>query len=936
MRHIDPIIKTGAAALLFVCIVAAAAGAQSPSKPSPIIDKIRIDIEGGVKDAARWENIARHLVFLKEGGRFSEKGLSESIEALKQSNLFKAIDIPDPDFSARDFTLVFRLTPYPRIKNIVINGGFPLLEKEIKNVMTFAAGDAYKPQMLDEQTGYIKELFKKEGYIEPKVEIEGKRDPADGNYVVAVTIKPGKFYGIRTVDIRGNQAFTDARLKIRLATWQASLLFGGPSRFVASDLETDVETLQEFYWQKGYCEAEVESKVDRKPEKADVDIDLSVGEGPFYEVDIRGNQFYWDFTLHNDLAFYEDGNANDFGLKKSLRAIRQRYKDAGFLDVKIETEDEKSRQNGQTVRNLRFDIDEGPRYLVRGVNISGNRAFTDERIKNQMLTGPPGWLADGQYDPQVLSEDRGAIRSFYRQNGFMSSKVDSEITRRKADGADVIYVDVRIKIQEGRRTRISGIGIKGLSAPLAGKIRNNLPMTKGDPFWRQQMENSGDIIAARISERGFPHVKVDSEVAFTADKSRARIYYTVDKGPYVEMGQAFFTGNFKTRRKIFDREMDMAPGDPFSLSEMLASQRDIRDITALESARFQTIGLEEKQKRVNMLAEVNEKPPYFFQFAAGYDTRRLLYLNTGVGDNNLLGLNKQLRANLELSQIGYDAEVGLTEPRLFGTKIVADASVYTEEIEELNKDFGVQTVGAALHFTRPLTRHVDGRLGFSYDFRDQYRTDDTPIPPDEADQYEPRAVFVTAPSLIYNTTDSFIRPTRGTNTSVSVDVSKGIENTLDDFVKYRVNARYYYTPIKWLTVALRGRAGYIDPYGGEDLVPEDQLFFLGGTSDVRGFDENSLRVDAENDPVGGRTFLMGTVELRFDLGWNFEFVSFYDTGTIRNPNRDAGAGDWRASAGIGLRYITAIGPIGLLHGWKLDRKPEESPGAYHFTIGYSF
>ena len=935
MRHIDPIIKTGAATLLFICL-AAAAGAQSPSKPSPIIDKMRIDIEGGVKDAARWENIARHLIVLKEGDRFSGKGLSRSIEALKQSNLFKAIDIPDPDFSARTFTLVFRLTPYPRIKNIVINGGFPLLEKEIKNVMSFAAGDAYKPDALDKQTDYIKELFQEEGYIDPEVKIEGKKDPADGNYVVKVIIDPGDFYGIRTVDIRGNQTFSDTRLKTRLSTWQASLLWGGPSRFVASDLEADVETLQEFYWQKGYCEAEVESNVEKNPEKADVDIDLIVEEGPYYEVDIGGNDFYWDFTLHNDLAFYEDGNVNDFGLKKSRRAMRQRYKDAGFLDVDIDTKDEKKRQNGETVRNLQFDIDEGPRHLVRKVSISGNQAFPDKRIKNQMLTGPPGWIADGRYDPQVLSEDRGAIRSFYKQNGFMSPKVDSEIRRQKAGEADVISVDVRITIREGRRTRISAIGIKGLSKPLSGKIRNKLPMAEGDPFWRRQVKNSSDIIAARVSERGFPHVKVDSEVAFTADKSRARIYYTVDKGPYVEMGKAFFTGNFKTRRKIFDREMDMAPGDAFSLSEMLSSQRDIRDISALESARFQTTGLEEKQKRVDMLAEVNEKPPYFFQFAAGYDTRRLFYLKTGAGDNNVLGLNKQLRANLELSQIGYAAEIGLTEPRLFGTKIEADASVYTEEIEELNKDFGVRTVGAALNFTRPLTRHLDGRLGFSYNFRDQYRTDDTPIPPDEAEQYEPRSVFVTTPSLTYNTTDSFIRPTRGTNTTVSADISKGIESRLDDFIKYRINARYYYTPIKWLTAALRARAGYIDPYDGADLVPDDQLFFLGGTSDVRGFDENSLRVDAESDPVGGHTSLMATVELRFDLGWNFEFVSFYDTGTIRDPNRDTGADDWRAGAGIGLRYITAIGPIGLLHGWKLDRKPDESPGAYHFTIGYSF
>ncbi len=58
------------------------------------------------------------------------------------------------------------------------------------------------------------------------------------------------------------------------------------------------------------------------------------------------------------------------------------------------------------------------------------------------------------------------------------------------------------------------------------------------------------------------------------------------------------------------------------------------------------------------------------------------------------------------------------------------------------------------------------------------------------------------------------------------DISKGIVNSLDDFFKYRFETRYYYTPFKLLTFALRGRYGYIDPFGSNSTIPDDQLFFL--------------------------------------------------------------------------------------------------------------
>jgi outer membrane protein insertion porin family len=373
---------------------------------------------------------------------------------------------------------------------------------------------------------------------------------------------------------------------------------------------------------------------------------------------------------------------------------------------------------------------------------------------------------------------------------------------------------------------------------------------------------------------------------------------------------------------------------------MLQGQRNIRNLKVFDSVKFKTIGLKEKNEEINLFVEVEEKKPYFVQAGGGYETDRGFFVHTKLGDHNLFGTNKDGWLGGGWSQIGYDGELGVTEPRLFGSRISATFGLFGERREEFNQDFGTTTFGSSLGFSRKWFRHVTTGLGFRFERRDQFRRDseDLAIPmlEDDIDEFEPRSILVTTPSISYDTRDSFIRPRRGAFSSLSVDISKGLTNALDDFFKYRLDLRYYWSPLHRLTFAWLGRAGYIDPYGAIRKVPEDQLFFLGGTSDVRGFDENLLRFDGAGNPVGGRTAVVGGIEARIDLGHNFELATFYDVGRVTDTFDEIGLDEFRSSVGVGLRYVTPIGPIGFLYGMKLDRQEDESPGRLHFSIGYTF
>ncbi|MFO8048903.1 MAG: outer membrane protein assembly factor BamA [Desulfosudaceae bacterium] len=922
---------------LILLLIMTAVSLAPASIKQPVVADIRIEIGAGAGDRKELEQIARRLIYLREGAPFSESAFSGSVAALKRSGLFKSIDIPDPDWSADRIELVFRLKPFARVKKIRVQGGFPLLEKEILGAMTMAVGDACDEEKIPLQEERVKDLFLKQGYLRPEVSVRRQVDPADGHCLLEVDIDKGPYYRVESARLLGNERFSDFRLKLRLSVWFSSLLPGGASRLVTSRVKEDSRALRQFYREKGYPEAEVEAEVEKYPEAATARVIFTISEGPRCRVTFEGNREFWDYTLKKELALFEDSGSFDLRLRKSVRNLEKRYRAAGYPEVEIRTEESWAGQAGRSPRNLVFVIREGRRYLVESVKLSGLDALDEKTVRDEMLTARPGLFHPGSYVPEDLDGDIRAIKALYEEAGYRQVSLEKTVeTRPASDRDDLVEVSVRLDIEEGPRTMVEDVSVRGelpIPADLAGRIT---AMSAGTPFRQDLVRDDRDALAAAVSEQGYPYVTVEPEVVFSQDGTGADITYLVDPGPAVRMGEVFFTGDFRTRRRILEREVQPSPGEPFSLSKILESQRNIRSIAAIDTAGFKIFGLERQADRVDMLAEIQEGKPYFVEMAAGYDTRRLFYLNAAAGDRNLLGLNKQLRADLELSQIGHRASLDLNEPRFFGSRVSSGTTLYAEETEGLNQDFGIRSYGVSQRFARPLTRRLSGSLNFRFESRDQYRTDNQPIPEEEVEEYDRRAVLTASPGLSYNSTDSYLMPSRGIRVLVTMDASRGIDNSLDDFFKYRLKTQYYYSPWDRLTLAFHGRFGYIDPYGSNERVAEDQLFFLGGTADVRGFPENKLRVDENRDPVGGRTVILGSAEARFDLGLNFEAAVFYDTGAVRDTFTESGSDDFRKTAGLALRYKTPIGPMGGMYGWKLDRRSGESAGAFHFSIGYTF
>ena len=900
------------------------------------ISEIIIEFSNLSGDKPKWIEMARNLIFLRNGDKFSSVKLEQSLEALKLSKRFRSINVDFIENEDERIKLLFHLAPFRLIKNIKFNGEFPLFEKQILNIMTIYTGGAFIEEKLKEQASLIEKLFQREGFPFPIVHVKAHEDKNDSFFVIQVNIEKGAYFNLKDLEITGNSAFSKIKLKLKMHTWRVLLLPGSSRRFIEEDFKKDIRNLTEYYWKKKYPDAEINFKIERDLLAKSVSVFINIDEGSRYDIKFAGNDEFWDSTLKKDLSLFNRGNKNDLGLKESVKKIKERYRMAGYLKTRIKIEGERKTGKHKTIRTLYFIIDEGPCSKVNSIKIAGNRAFDYAKLKKQMLLRLPGFFEKGAFVQETFEQDLNAIKLLYIRKGYMDAKVVEELTWSE----DKSRVSISLEIEEGIQTLVSSVKITGITVVSQEEANEAIHLKKGKPLRQYMIQSDENVLSALISEKGHPHVRIKGEVSISQDKSKAKVIYTVDEGPYVVMGHTYYNGNIRTKDKILQNELEIEVGSPFSLVDMLKEQRNIRNMGIFNSVQFKTIGLKEKEEEVNLFVEIEEKKPYFIKTSGGCNTEKGLFVDAMAGDHNMFGANKDGWLEGEISQIGYRGELGIRDPRILGYRISAAFGLFSERREEFNQYFGTVRYGSTLSFTLKWSQRLTTGFHFRFEERDQFShvlsEKKNDLPDYDPNEFKPRTIFVTSTAISYDTRESFIHPKKGALSSFSMDISKGFSNPFDNFLRYQIDLRLYISQFNWLTVAFLGRAGHIAPFGETESVPDDQLFFLGGVSDVRGFDENLLCSDINKDPVGGRTSVLWSVEARIDMGNNFELAMFYDTGRITDRSNEIGSDQFRSSIGGGVRYITPIGAIGFLYGIKLDRKEGESPGRLYFSLGYTF
>ncbi len=743
---------------------------------------------------------------------------------------------------------------------------------------------------------------------------------------------------LKRIEFSGNTHFSSARLKLRLKSWSTSLLPGKMNCLNEEWLKQDIKDLITFYRAKHYANVSIETQITPTPNGKSHILGIFIQEGPRYDILFSGNTFFSSRQLKKEIILFEKGDPNGSGVRKGRSALRKKYRDAGFPDVDVKMETQLLKKEEETIKQVTYVISQGRQMVVKRIDITGNQWVEIAKIRDAMITRPKGLMDPGGFNADTLKKDLEAISLVYVSQGFLSAKIarNIRVENKESDAPDTKDKDlsrqvfITVQITEGPQTLVKNARISGLDEIISRKkALSAITLSTGKPFRDYMVKSDANVLAALVSEKGYPHVKVTTDTQLNQDKTQADITWQVIPGPFTRFGNVRFTGNQRLKQKTIERKVNITPGDPFSLKKLFQTQKRVREIYSVDSVKITAPGLKTQENQPDIEITVSERKPYYVEAAAGYDTENESYLKIKTGDTDFMGRDMNAWVEGNVSGIGHQFEAGVRDPFFLDTSIAATFTIYQEDEQALNQDFGTRSWGADSGFTRELITHLTAGANFKYENRIQYGGDNE-------DEEETRNILITSTSLAWDNRDSPLKPSKGFLSFASVDLFTGLDSDLDRFFKYQLDIRHYRSPFKGLTFAMAGRVGYIQPLGSGNTVAEDQLFFLGGISDVRGFRENMLCVDSNDDALGGRTSLSASVEARIDLPANFELAFFLDTGKIDDTDQADAPNDFRYALGTGVRYITPIGPIGLLYGHKLNPEEGESPGQIHFSIGYSF
>lgn len=886
-----------------------------------IIDSVTVHITEEHYNIEKLYEIANKLIVIREHQELDSVLLKQSLDALMTCRFFEKAQA-----EIAEGKLTFELVPAKYIRDIRIRREIPLFEDDVLNAISIYPGDVFYDGILSGQDSLITLLYEKEGFVSSDVKVESKEHRKNRGHIVNVSIRAGKHYRLKDIDINGNRAFGDFKLKLRMKTWQASLAPGSAGRFVKTVFSEDVERLVEFYKSKRFSDVKIKDSVIIDSSENWVHVILDVDEGVRYRTGVskRRDRGYRKSVINKDITVYKTGNKNNVGVRRSVKAIEKRLKRDGFLGARVEINKNEVVKRKYTENQIDFCVKSGNRTTVSSINVSGIEKLDKKQVLNQMLHVDRGSQKKRAYNREKLDEDMFAIQMLYRTHGFLNANVSEKVQKNGET------VNIAVDITEGRQTKVGEVVIDTAGINDA-KLKRAISIKKGDVFNNYKIKQVANSLQAIIAEKGYPHAEIVSEIKMNDDSTVADVKFDVKKGQFVSMGDINFIGAFRTRDKVLNREMDISSGEPLALKKIIDSQKKLRDLGLFNSVRFRTIGLREKWDTVQVFVEVSEKPAFFGEMAGGYQSDKGPFLHAKVGDKNLFGFNKESWVAGELSLVGNRGEFALLEPRLFGLDFSALLNIFGEKTAEFNQDWSTTSYGLSVGLTGFAGKHLAYGLSTGYEVRRLNFESNANVNMDEVFRDErPRNRVVITPSFSFDKRDSFTRPQKGVYLGTNVDISKSVKTDLDNFVKVQSEGKAFFSPFPIFTVASVVRLGCLYPYGSSSSVPADQRFYLGGTRNVRGFQENLL------DSIGGTVSISATVEARLTVGYNIEIAAFADMGRLDDDFISISFDQFRFSAGTGLRYVTPIGPVGVLYGWKLDRKPGEDKGAFHFSIGYTF
>lgn len=662
----------------------------------------------------------------------------------------------------------------------------------------------------------------------------------------------------------------------------------------------------------------------------------------------------------------------------AVQAIEKYYIDKGFHDVVVTVTESPEKELKHSIV-LDFDIQKNEKVKISAITFSGNDNVKSGKLKKLMKNTKPKTklLAKSKLVTKEFKEDKLAVAAFYNTIGYRDMEITSDSIWRDENGQIRIHMD----IDEGRKYYFRNITWKGNSIHSAERLSNILGIKKGDVYDDELLNNrlrfsiDGRDVSSLYLDDGYLFFDV-RPVEVAVEEDSIDIEMRIFEGPQAIIDQVLIEGNDRTHEHVIRREIRTTPGQKFSRSDIIRSQRQILNLGYFDQESMDiATPVDQSRGTVDIVYKLTERPSDQLELSAGWG---------GFGRSRVIGTLGVVFNNFSLRNI-FNREAWHPLPQGDGQKLSLRAQTNGDFYQSYNFSFTEPWLGGK----KPTSFTIGGvRTAFNNEFfsggklainrgfagigtRLRWPDDNFIVNAQMAfealnlEDYSTRDFvdkfgnFITdgsynnfslALTLSRNTINEPIFPRSGSNVSLTAkltppytsvfgrDFDPNNAQSLYKFVEYhkwRIDAEWYAPIGPKLVLKTAAKMGYLGAYNQDIGTPPFERFELGGDGisnqrfGITGKDIIALRTYeptdiAANDLGGASIFNKFTVELRYPISLN-PSTTIFGLGFVEGGNSwTSFAGynpfDLRRSAGFGVRvFLPMFGLLGFDYGWGWDK-----------------
>ena len=647
-------------------------------------------------------------------------------------------------------------------------------------------------------------------------------------------------------------------------------------------------------------------------------------------------------------------------LERAEQELRRQYLSRGLYGVEVKTTVTPIERNRV---NVSVAASEGEISRIRSITFSGNTVFSDGVLRGQMELSTPNWLSwytkRDQYSRQKLSADLETVRSYYLNRGYLDFKIDSVQVSISPDKRDIF---VSITVAEGERYTVSGVKLAGEMLGLDEELQPLVDTRSGEVFSAERINAVAKRITDRLSTLGYAFATANPVPEADREKRQVAFTIVVDPGRRVYVRRVNIAGNNRTRDEVVRREVRQFESAWFDSDRVRLSRDRIDRLGFFESVTIETPAVPTAPDQVDINVTVKERATGNIQIGAGYSSAEGLVLSAGIAQQNLFGSGNALSLEINTSKANRVIAIAHTDPYVTPEGISRSIEVFDRksDLAELGlSSVGYSTRGTGVVFGVPFTEFDRVFFGLRYE---NTEIDLTPFSPLRFVEYveqfgEKSNSLALTVGWSRDDRDNLLVPTRGRYQRAFSEI--GLPAL--DLQYYRLNYQYqqFFQFFPRVTFAFNGEIGYGDGYSG-DAYPFFKNYYVGGIGSVRGFETGSLGPrDVDGSPLGGNRRINLSLEAYVPIPGadrTLRALSFVDAGQVwgqqvrRDPAGNAvivnnrpqyedekiDFGNLRYSVGIGVAWISPLGPLKLSYAYPLNRKPEDRVQRFQFQIGTGF